>query len=105
MTATVVALPFVGVHLAARRPAGAGRRGHRADPDLGLLARRAVVPEGRGHRGPDLATTGLIVGFSAATWLAGRLVDSAGVPWAFAVAIGSGAPGLVVLARLPAAAR
>ena len=51
------------------------------------------------------ATTGLVVGFSASTWLAGRLVDSAGVPWAFSVATVSGALALLLVpGGLPAAA-
>ena len=55
-----------------------------------------IVPEGTVTEGLTWATTGLIVGFSAATWLSGRLVDTAGVPEAFAVAVGSGLLGLVV---------
>ena len=42
------------------------------------------------------ATTGLVVGFSAATWLAGRLVDGAGVGWAFAVGAVSGLVALLI---------
>ena len=34
-----------------------------------------IVPEGTVTEGLTWATTGLIVGFSAATWLSGRLVD------------------------------
>ena len=47
MTATVVALPFVSSTWLLAAAAGAGRRGHRADADLGVLAVRA----GRSGRG------------------------------------------------------
>ncbi len=106
MTATVVALPF-------------------ADPTwllalLLVLAGVGIAPtlisafslSERVVRGAALTegltwmTTALVVGFSASTWLSGRLVDSAGVPWAFAVATGSGALALVLCRaayrRLPA---
>lgn len=49
-----------------------------------------IVPAGTVTEGLSWATTGLIVGFSAATWLSGRLVDTASVPTAFTVAVGSG---------------
>jgi len=45
-----------------------------------------MVPTGTVTEGLTWVTTGLIVGFSAATWLAGRLVDTAGVSEAFLVA-------------------
>ena len=68
------------------------------------LVERAV-PTAAVTEGLTWATTGLIVGFSASTWLSGRLVDSAGVPWAFSVASVSGALALLICrARLPAAA-
>ncbi|MGH8894869.1 MAG: MFS transporter [Actinomycetes bacterium] len=64
-----------------------------------------MVPAGTVTEGLTWATTGLIVGFSGATWLSGRLVDSRGVSEAFAVAIGSGLSALVVCSlvhrRLP----
>ena len=96
MTVTVVLLPFVG-SLAALAVclfvAGVG-----IAPTLisGFSLVERIVPEGTVTEGLTWATTGLIVGFSAATWLSGRLVDSAGVPEAFAVAIGSGVLSLVV---------
>ena len=58
------------------------------------LVERAV-PSAAVTEGLTWATTGLIVGFSGSTWLAGRLVDSAGVPWAFSVASVSGALALL----------
>ena len=64
-----------------------------------------VVPAAALTEGLTWMTTALVIGFSAATWLSGRLVDSAGVPWAFAVATASGSVALlVVLGDLPAAA-
>ena len=68
------------------------------------LVERAV-PTAAVTEGLTWATTGLIVGFSASTWLSGRLVDSAGVPWAFSVATRVRRAGPADLpARLPAAA-
>jgi predicted MFS family arabinose efflux permease len=55
-----------------------------------------MVPAGTVTEGLTWATTGLIVGFSAATWLSGQLVDSEGVGPAFAVATASGACALAV---------
>ena len=54
-----------------------------------------MVPAAAVTEGLTWATTGLVVGFSVSTWLAGRLVDSAGVPWAFSVATVSGALALL----------
>lgn len=90
MTVTVVSLPFAG-SLAVLAPllflAGVG-----IAPTLisGFSLVERMVPEGTVTEGLTWATTGLIVGFSAATWLSGRLVDEAGVPEAFTVAIGTG---------------
>ena len=68
------------------------------------LAER-MVPEGTVTEGLTWATTGLIVGFSAATWMSGRLVDTAGVDRAFLVATASGLCAIAVCAaayrRLP----
>jgi hypothetical protein len=58
-----------------------------------------VVPSAALTEGLTWMTTALVIGFSSSTWLSGRLVDSAGVPWAFAVATASGVLSLVV-ARL-----
>lgn len=55
-----------------------------------------MVPAGTVTEGLTWATTGLIVGFSGATWVSGRLVDSVGVHRAFTVAIGSGLCALAV---------
>jgi MFS family permease len=96
MTVTVTTLPFVG-SMAVLAPclflAGVG-----IAPTLisGFSLVERIVPEGTVTEGLTWATTGLIVGFSAATWLSGRLVDDAGVPEAFVVAIGSGLLSLVV---------
>ncbi len=96
MTVTVVTLPFAG-SMAVLAPclflAGVG-----IAPTLisAFSLVEQIVPEGTVTEGLTWSTTGLIVGFSAATWLAGRLVDEAGVPEAFTVAIGSGLLSLVV---------
>ena len=64
-----------------------------------------MVPTGTVTEGLTWATTGLIVGFSGATWLAGHIVDSAGVDRAFLVAPASGLGALaacgLVFRRLP----
>lgn len=64
-----------------------------------------MVPTGTVTEGLTWATTGLIVGFSGATWLAGHIVDSAGVDRAFLVAPASGLGALaacgLVFQRLP----
>jgi MFS family permease len=96
MTVTVALLPFVGslaVLAGARFVAGVG-----IAPTLisGFSLVERIVPEGTVTEGLTWATTGLIIGFSGATWLSGRLVDTAGVPEAFAVAVGSGLLGLAV---------
>jgi hypothetical protein len=63
------------------------------------------VPAGTVTEGLTWATTGLVVGLSACTWISGRLVDSSGVPASFSVAVGSGLCALAVCAaayrRLP----
>jgi len=65
-----------------------------------------MVPAGTTTEGLTWATTGLIVGFSAATWISGRLVDARGVSTAFMVATASGlcalAACLLAARRLPA---
>jgi predicted MFS family arabinose efflux permease len=64
-----------------------------------------MVPTATVTEGLTWATTGLIVGFSGATWLAGHIVDSAGVDRAFLVAPASGLGALaacaIVFQRLP----
>lgn len=106
MTATATTLPWIdslGVLAGLLFLAGVG-----IAPTLisafSLVER--MVPAGTVTEGLTWATTGLVVGFSAATWLAGRLVDTAGVSAAFLVATGSGLGALVVCAagfrRLPA---
>jgi MFS family permease len=106
MTATVVALPFVSntwLLAALLVLAGVG-----IAPTLisAFSLSERVVPAAALTEGLTWMTTALVIGFSAATWLSGRLVDSAGVPWAFAVATGSGAVALVLCwatyRRLPA---
>lgn len=95
MTVTVATLPFVdlvGLLAMAMFLAGLG-----IAPTLisGFSLVQRMVPAGTVTEGLTWATTGLIVGFSAATWLSGHLVDSAGVSPAFAVATGSGMCALV----------
>jgi MFS family permease len=106
MTATVALLPFVGhVPLLAVLlfVAGVG-----IAPTLisafSLVER--IVPSLAVTEGLTWATTALVVGFSANTWLAGRLVDGPGVPWAFTAGACSGLLALVAgrtaYPRLPA---
>lgn len=106
MTATATVLPWIDVMpvlAAALFLAGVG-----IAPTLisafSLVER--MVPAGTVTEGLTWATTGLVVGFSAATWVSGRLVDEAGVTEAFLVASGSGLGALVAcvltLRRLPA---
>ncbi len=106
MTATVAVLPFVrGVPLLAALLVLCGIG---IAPTLisGFSLVERIVPTAAVTEGLTWTTTGLIVGFSASTWLAGHLVDAAGVPWAFTVATGSGvlalAVGLASYRRLPA---
>ena len=76
MTATVLVLPFVDATALLARAPGAGRLGHRPDPDLGVLARRAGGPVRRGHRGADLGhdrTHRRVLGLDLAGRAAGRL--------------------------------
>lgn len=105
MTATATTLPWIDttpVLAAALFLAGVG-----IAPTLisafSLVER--MVPAGTVTEGLTWATTGLVVGFSAATWVSGRLVDGAGVTQAFLVASGSGLCALAVcvltLRRLP----
>jgi predicted MFS family arabinose efflux permease len=105
MTGTVTVLPFVRstVLLAALLVlCGVG-----IAPTLisGFSLVERIVPSVAMTEGLTWATTGLVVGFSFSTWLAGQLVDSAGVPWAFTVATGSGLLALGLLratwSRLP----
>ncbi len=105
MTATVAVLPFVrstvllavllvlcGIGIAPTLISG-----------FSLVER--IVPSSAVTEGLTWATTGLIIGFSSSTWLAGHLVDSQGVPWAFSVATLSGllalTTGLAAYRRLP----
>ena len=64
-----------------------------------------VVPTVAVTEGLTWATTALVVGFSVSTWLSGRLVDLAGVPWAYSLAPASAALALLVTraaySRLP----
>jgi MFS family permease len=105
MTVTVTTLPWVddaGVLAACLFLAGLG-----IAPTLisGFSLVERMVPAGTVTEGLTWATTGLVVGLSAATWLSGRLVDVEGVGPAFVVATASGACALVVCAlafqRLP----
>jgi MFS family permease len=96
MTATVTVLPFVeATPLLAVLLVLAGSGIAPTLISAFSLVERAV-PSAAVTEGLTWATTGLIVGFSASTWLAGRLVDTAGVPWAFSVATGSGTLALVI---------
>lgn len=105
MTATVTALPWTdsaAVLAGLLFLAGVG-----IAPTLisGFSLVERMVPVSTVTEGLTWATTGLIVGFSTATWLAGRLVDTAGVGTAFLVAPASGLAALavcgVVYRRLP----
>ncbi len=64
-----------------------------------------IVPARNVTEGLTWATTGLVIGFSMSTWLAGQLVDGPGVTAAFSVASGSGLAAVVVatvaIRRLP----
>lgn len=106
MTLTATTLPWVdslGVLAGFLFLAGVG-----IAPTLisGFSLVERMVPAAAVTEGLSWATTGLVVGFSASTWAAGRLVDTAGVPTAFAVATGSGVAALAMCAlafrRLPA---
>ena len=105
MTATVAVLPFVrhtAVLAVLLVVCGVG-----IAPTLisGFSLVERIVPSVAVTEGLTWATTGLVVGFSAATWLAGHLVDAVSVPWAFAVATASGllalAAGGAAYRRLP----
>ncbi|MCY7372825.1 MAG: hypothetical protein LH461_03885, partial [Spirochaetaceae bacterium] len=105
MTATVTTLPWTDsatVLAALLFLAGVG-----IAPTLisGFSLVERMVPTASVTEGLTWATTGLIVGFSAATWLSGRLVDSATVTEAFLVAPAFGLAALavcgVVYRRLP----
>lgn len=96
MTATVTTLPWTdsaAVLAALLFLAGVG-----IAPTLisGFSLVERIVPTATVTEGLTWATTGLIVGFSAATWLAGRLVDTAGVTQAFLVAPAFGLAASVV---------
>jgi len=106
MTATATTLPWVG-----STPVLAGclfLAGVGIAPTLisGFSLVQRMVPAGTTTEGLTWATTGLIVGFSAATWISGRLVDARGVSTAFMVATASGlcalAACLLAARRLPA---
>lgn len=95
MTGTVALLPFVGsspVLAPLLFLAGIG-----IAPTLisALSLVERAVPVAALTEGLTWATTGLVTGLSVTTWLAGRLVDSAGVGWAFSVAVASGAAALL----------
>ena len=105
MTATVTTLPWTDsatVLAALLFLAGVG-----IAPTLisGFSLVERMVPTASVTEGLTWATTGLIVGFSAATWLSGRLVDSATVTEAFLVAPAFGLAALavcgVIYRRLP----
>jgi predicted MFS family arabinose efflux permease len=105
MTVTVVALPWTdsaAVLAGCLFLAGLG-----IAPTLisAVTLVQRMVPAGTVTEGLTWATTALIVGFSATTWLSGRLVDTEGVGPAFLVATASGTCALVVCAvgyrRLP----
>ena len=96
MTATVTVLPWpdsATVLAALLFLAGVG-----IAPTLisGFSLVERMVPTASVTEGLTWATTGLIVGFSAATWLSGRLVDTAGVSEAFLVAPAFGLAALAV---------
>lgn len=96
MTATVTTLPWADsatVLAALLFLAGVG-----IAPTLisGFSLVERMVPTVSVTEGLTWATTGLILGFSAATWLAGRLVDTAGVTEAFLVAPAFGLAALAV---------
>ena len=105
MTATVMALPFVGrpvlALLLVLGGVGIAPTLISASPWSERIVPGAAVTEGL-----TWMTPALVVGFSASTWLAGQLVDSAGVPWAFSVATASGSVALLsclaAYRRLPA---
>lgn len=96
MSATVAVLPLVG-SLAVLAPclflAGVG-----IAPTLisGMSLAERLVPPGKLTEGLTWSTTGLIVGFSLATSLAGRIVDASGASTAFLVALGSGSLAVVI---------
>jgi predicted MFS family arabinose efflux permease len=97
MTVTAAVLPAVS-GLAVLAPllfvAGLG-----IAPSLisGFTLVERTVPARAVTEGLTWLTTALVVGFSGSTWLAGQLVDGAGVDWAFAVGAGSAAVALVVV--------
>lgn len=105
MTATAAVLPWIGstpMLALALFVAGVG-----IAPTLisGFSLVERIVPAGTVTEGLAWATTGLVVGFAAATWISGRLVDTASVAAAFTVATGSGLCALAACAagfrRLP----
>ena len=107
MTATATTLPWIGstgLLAGALFLAGVG-----IAPTLisGFSLVERIVPAGTVTEGLTWATTGLVVGFSGATWLSGRLVDSTSVSAAFGVATASGLAAVAVCAvalpRLPGA--
>lgn len=95
MTATVAVLPLVtSTALLAGLLALAGV-GIAPTLIAGFSLVERLVPATATTEGLAWATSGLVVGFAAATWLAGQLVDTASVSQAFAVAPGAGVLALV----------
>lgn len=96
MTVTVTVLPFVH-HPAVLAPclflAGLG-----IAPTLisGLSIVERLVPTGQVTEGLTWATTGIVVGLSLASPVAGRVVDVVGARQAFTVGLASGATAVVV---------
>jgi predicted MFS family arabinose efflux permease len=98
MTATVAALPFIG-DAAVLAPflfvAGLG-----IAPTLisGLSLVERMVPQGKVTEGLTWATTGIVVGFSLASPVAGWLVDEVGAGKAFLVGLMSGTAAVLACA-------
>jgi predicted MFS family arabinose efflux permease len=98
MTATVAVLPFIdhpGVLAVALFVAGLG-----IAPTLisGLSLVERMVPAAKMTEGLTWATTGVVVGLSVASPVAGRIVDEVGAQRAFVVGLVSGASAVVVCA-------
>jgi MFS family permease len=105
MTVTVTSLPFVDSAWALAGFLFLAGLGIAPTLISGFSLVQRIVPAGTVTEGLTWATTGLVVGLSACTWISGRLVDSSGVPASFSVAVGSGLCALAVCAaayrRLP----
>lgn len=98
MTATVSVLPLVGsfpVLAPCLFLAGVG-----IAPTLisGMSLAERLVPSSQLTEGLTWSTTGLVVGFSLATALAGHIVDASGASTAFTVAIGFGVTAVAISA-------